>query len=202
MDCVLLHSAGANLFHGMLATAVAGERCLCDLKVMVPKPCSSSSNSLIIGIYPAIYLGTSARKPVLIYVPCIQNNSFTPMPDVRSQMRIFSTLVGSLSWAIMCVAPYGWCQSVFDGWVVAEWLAHRPPIWVTKGVPQIQVHGFETTLHIMEQFVGNCHSPCFQFTQMYCHASSMRNKTNYPHPHPTTATTTTRGKCGGNLLDL
>ena len=31
------------------------------------------------------------------------------------------------------VIPFGWCQSVFDGWVVVEWLACWPPLWVGQG---------------------------------------------------------------------
>ena len=40
----------------------------------------------------------------------------------------------------------------FNGWVIAKWLAHRPPLWVGEGVSEIHRSGFETKLQLMNKF--------------------------------------------------
>ena len=37
------------------------------------------------------------------------------------------------------VTPFSWCQSVLQGWVRVEKLAHCPPLWLAEGVSKIQL---------------------------------------------------------------
>ena len=60
-----------------------------------------------------------------------------------------------------CVIPLSWCQSVFDGWVMAEWLSRWPLLWVAKYVSEI--HG---------SWIRN---PT-QCTDIYSNASHIENK--------------------------
>ena len=70
-------------------------------------------------------------------------NVYTPLPGVSSTMAIGSS-PGSTRCCSRGMIPLSWCQSVFDGWVMAERLARWLQQWEVKGVskiPLLPVHG-------------------------------------------------------------
>ena len=49
----------------------------------------------------------------------IQNIIYTPVPGISSPAVNFATLIAHC--CVQCVGMFGWCQPVFDGWIMAEW---------------------------------------------------------------------------------
>ena len=70
-----------------------------------------------IRIYPA----ASARRHVIVS-PLVQNNIYTPVPGVSSSVEN-RPCPESTRCCFQWVIQLSWCQTVFDGWVMAEWLA-------------------------------------------------------------------------------
>ena len=61
----------------------------------------------------------------------MQNYIYMSVTDLSSPAVHLPALAGG-------VMPFGWCQSVLYGWVMAEWLARWLPLWVVKYVFEFQ----------------------------------------------------------------
>ena len=70
------------------------------------------------------------------HVSFIQNNIYMPAPGVSSSVENRSC-PESTRCCGQCVIPLSWCQSVFDGWVMAEWLGRWLQQWVAWGASEI-----------------------------------------------------------------
>ena len=74
-----------------------------------------------------------------------------------------------------CVIPLSWCQSVFDGWVMAEWLRRWLQQWAARGVSKILGTRFATGIHLMKQFAHDWYLLCFQCTEACYHVSFIQD---------------------------
>ena len=68
----------------------------------------------------------------------LQNNIYTTVPGVNSSVKNRSC-PESTRCCSQCVIPLCWCQSVFDRWVMAEWLGHWLQQWAASRVSKILV---------------------------------------------------------------
>ena len=64
--------------------------------------------------------------------------------------------------------------SVFDGWVMVEWLGRWLQQWAARGVSKILCPRFATDIRLVKQFAHNCYLPCCQCTEAFYHVSFLQ----------------------------
>ena len=102
--------------------------------------------------------------PSLFYI-WMKPMSILHMPFV-SNLKI-------VNWNVRRLDPFGWCQSILDGWVMAEWLACRTQLWVVnRCVKRLRGPKFAAGLSPMKQFAHSWHLSCFQCTETSSYFSS------------------------------
>ena len=122
------------------------------------------------------------------YFPCCQctetyshvsftrNNIYAPVPGVSSPVenRFCPELTRCCS---QCVILLSWYQSVFDGWVMAEWLRR----WLNSGWRGLSLWFWgprcNTGIHLMKQFAHNWDLNCCQGTETCSQVSFIQNNT-------------------------
>ena len=82
------------------------------------------------------YLPCCQGTEACYHVSVIQNDIYTLVPGVNNSVENRSC-PESTHCCSQYVIPLSWCQSVFDGWVVAEWLGHWLQQWAATGVSKI-----------------------------------------------------------------
>ena len=65
-----------------------------------------------------------------------KKDTYAPVPCVSSPVENRSC-PESTRCCSQCVLPLSWCQSVLDGWVMAEWLRRWLKQWAARGVSKI-----------------------------------------------------------------
>ena len=115
---------------------------------------------------------------IFSYASFIQNNIYTSVPGVRGPVEN-SSCPESTRYCCQCVIPLSWSQSVFDGWVMAEWLRRWLQQWAARGVYEILgVPGglrFSTCIHLMKQFAHDWYLPRGQCTGTCSRVSFIQN---------------------------
>ena len=71
------------------------------------------------------------------HVSFTQNNIYMPVPGVSTELSGIRSCPESTRYCSQCVIPLNWCQSVFDWWVMAEWLEPWLQQWAARGVSKI-----------------------------------------------------------------
>ena len=103
------------------------------------------------------------------------NNIYTPVVGVNSPVENRSC-PESTSCCRQCVIPLSWCQLVFDGWVMVEWLWRWLQQWAARGVfLRFWGPGFNTGIHLIKQLAHNWYLSCCQCTETCSRVSFIQN---------------------------
>ena len=104
----------------------------------------------------------------------IQNNIDMLVPGVSSSVENRSCPKPTRCCS-ECVIPLSWCQSVFDGWVMAEWLGRC----YNNGRRRVSLRfwgpRFATGIHFIKQFAHKWYLPCCQCTEVCYHVSFIQH---------------------------